>query len=124
MSWITDSEGARLFRPGSAPAAARNPARPHQPRTARFTPSGSVDFYSTYPGMYVPRPLGIRPVRPISSPAATLAAEILALYKDELEPDTPGRAGLHHHPRGQPGKSRSPLPDPDQVVAARYANYM
>jgi hypothetical protein len=28
--------------------------------------------------MYVPRPLGIRPVRPVSSPVGT-AAEILAL---------------------------------------------
>jgi hypothetical protein len=41
---------------------------------------GSVDFYSTYPGKYVPRPLGLRPVPLISSPRE-LGIEILALSK-------------------------------------------
>jgi len=25
---------------------------------------GSIEFYSTYPGMYVPQPIGARPARP------------------------------------------------------------
>ena len=39
---------------------------------------GSVDFYATYPGMYVPRPLEIRCERTEQTPAF-LAQEILAL---------------------------------------------
>jgi hypothetical protein len=27
-------------------------------------PKGSIEFYSTYPGMYVPQPIGIRAARP------------------------------------------------------------
>jgi hypothetical protein len=42
--------------------------------------TGSVEFYSTYPGMYVPRPLGLRPSRLTLSPRE-LGTEILALSK-------------------------------------------
>jgi hypothetical protein len=41
---------------------------------------GSVDFHSAYPGMYVPRSVGLRPARLTISPRE-LAAEILALSK-------------------------------------------
>ena len=41
---------------------------------------GSVDFFSTYPGMYVPRPLGIR-CDQIAATPAYLAQELLALTK-------------------------------------------
>ena len=41
---------------------------------------GSVDFYETYPGMYVPRPVGIR-LDDVQSGRTTLASEILALSK-------------------------------------------
>jgi hypothetical protein len=41
---------------------------------------GSVPAYGTYPGMYIPTPLGFRTVDTESSPAA-LAAELLALTK-------------------------------------------
>ena len=41
---------------------------------------GSVDFFSAYPGMYVPRPLGIRCDQVAATPAY-LAQEILALTK-------------------------------------------
>jgi hypothetical protein len=79
MSWITDSEGARLFRPGAAPPLRGTLLALSDRELALYT-KGSIDFYSTYPGMYVPRPLGIRPVRPVRSPADT-GAEILALTK-------------------------------------------
>jgi len=41
---------------------------------------GSVDFYGTYPGMYVPRPVGIR-LDDVQSGRLMLASEILALSK-------------------------------------------
>ncbi len=41
---------------------------------------GSIDFYSPYPGMYIPAPIGLRHVKPTQSPAA-LAREVLALIK-------------------------------------------
>ena len=41
---------------------------------------GSVDFFSTYPGLYVPRPLGFRCDRVAATPSY-LAQEILALTK-------------------------------------------
>lgn len=41
---------------------------------------GSVDFFSTYPGLYVPRPLGFRCDRTASTPTF-LAQEILGLTK-------------------------------------------
>lgn len=41
---------------------------------------GSVDFFSTYPGLYVPRPLGFRCDR-VAATSPFLAQEILALTK-------------------------------------------
>lgn len=41
---------------------------------------GSVPFYKTYPGLYVPRTLGIRPAL-IERSVEEIAAEILALTK-------------------------------------------
>jgi hypothetical protein len=41
---------------------------------------GSVPYYQTYPGLYVPRPLGIRPVV-LDRATIEVAAEILALTK-------------------------------------------
>lgn len=41
---------------------------------------GSVDFYKTYPGMYIPQPVGLRHVAPTQS-LETLVAEALALTK-------------------------------------------
>jgi len=41
---------------------------------------GSVDFFRTYPGMYIPRPLGFRCERTHETPT-TLARELLALSK-------------------------------------------
>lgn len=41
---------------------------------------GSVDFFSTYPGLYVPKPLGLRCDQVAATPAF-LAQEILALTK-------------------------------------------
>jgi hypothetical protein len=122
MSWITGREGARLFRPGSAPPLRGTLLALADRELALYT-KGSIDFYSTYPGMYVPRPLGIRPVRPVRSPADT-AAEILALTKmnwnqTRLDGQDPITIRAANQVRAVLRFS-----DPVQAVAARYANYM
>jgi hypothetical protein len=45
-----------------------------------FYTRGSVDFYETYPGMYVPRPMGLTFANVTSTPRA-IAQELLALTK-------------------------------------------
>jgi hypothetical protein len=45
MSWITNSEGARLFRPGSAPPLRGTMRTLDQHETALYR-DGSVEFYS------------------------------------------------------------------------------
>jgi hypothetical protein len=84
---------------------------------------GSVPYYKTYPGMYVPRPLGIGPAE-TEREIAEIASEILALSKlnwnrarmDARKPITlltSKRVGeiLRHV-------------DPAVTPAARYAFYM
>lgn len=124
MSWITDSEGARLFRPGSAPPLRGTLLAITDRELALYT-KGSVDFYSSYPGMYVPRPLGIHPVRPVSSPADT-AAEILALTKMNWNWNQTRLDGQSPVTIRAANQVRAVLrfSDPAQAVAARYANYM
>lgn len=41
---------------------------------------GAVEYYGTYPGMYVPRPIALRPSM-AERPLPELAAEVLALSK-------------------------------------------
>jgi hypothetical protein len=79
MSWITSSEGARLFRPGAAPPLRGTLLALSDQEIVLYT-KGSIEFYSTYPGMYVPQPIGIRPARPIRS-ARDTGSETLALTK-------------------------------------------
>src|SRR4051794_30420254 len=84
---------------------------------------GSIPYYKTYPGMYIPRPLGIRPAYTQRS-AREIAEEVLALSKlnwnrarmDASQPITlltARRVGdiLRHVPA-------------NTIPAARYAFYM
>jgi hypothetical protein len=78
LSVISDVP-VRLFRTGAYP--------PLRGTTVRFDDQlnlvylrGSIDFYQTYPGGYIPRPFGFRCDRTDESPAF-LAREILALSK-------------------------------------------
>ena len=57
LIWITDSEDVRLFRPGAA-LPLRGTFLHLGPEEHALYTGGSVEFYSTYPGMYVPHPVG------------------------------------------------------------------
>lgn len=122
MTWVTLSEGMRLFRPGAAPPLRGTHVVLDSDASVLYT-KGSVDFYSTYPGAYVPQPLGLRHQDPSRSPTA-LAAEVLALTKmnwnqtrlDGLLPVTLRSANQV--------KQVLRFCDPDSIVAMRYAHYM
>jgi hypothetical protein len=85
--------------------------------------SGSVPFYSTYPGMHVPHPIGIRPVTTSQSPRE-LGAEFLALTKMNWnQTRLDGRWPVTLRTANQV-KAVLRFCSPTQVVATRYAHYM
>jgi hypothetical protein len=51
LTWVTASEGTRLFRRGAAPPL-RGTHAELGPRDSLLYTAGSIDFYSTYPGMF------------------------------------------------------------------------
>jgi hypothetical protein len=69
----------RLFRAGDYPPLRGTLLHLDQRSLTLYT-KGSVDFFRTYPGMYVPRPLDIRSARSEQT-MAFLAREALALTK-------------------------------------------
>jgi hypothetical protein len=122
LSWITGSEGARLFRPGSAPPLRGTLLTLSDQEIVLYT-KGSVEFYSTYPGMYVPQPIGIRPADPARN-ARDIGCETLALTKmnwnqTRLDGRDPVTLRTAHQV-----KAILRFCAPDQAIATRYAHYM
>jgi len=76
---MTDRRVPRLFRIGAYPPL-RGMLMELDERSHVLYTRGSVSFYATYPGQYVPRPLLFRCDDTVSAPAE-LAREILALSK-------------------------------------------
>ncbi len=70
---------ARLFRDGAYPALRGTP-RSVDDRSHILYTRGSVNFFGTYPGMYVPRPLRFR-CDASDQTGGFLAEEILALIE-------------------------------------------
>jgi len=122
LVWITDSEDVNLFRPGDAPPLRGTFLTLSQDEHALYT-RGSIEFYSTYPGMYVPRPIGIRPARLGRSPR-DLATELLALSK--MNWNQARLDGRYPITLTTADKVKRVLRfcGPDQNVATRYAQYM
>jgi len=123
LLWLTDSEDAFLVRGASNYPPMRGTLLELDQDIFALYTHGSVPYYKTYPGMYVPRPLGIRPAE-TERDITEIAAEILALSKlnwnrarlDARKPITlltSRRVGeiLRHV-------------DKDVTEAARYAFYM
>lgn len=79
MLWLPASDPARLFRPAQHPPLRGTLLSIDGQRHVLYT-RGSVPFYGTYPGMYIPSPLPFRLAETESSPEY-LADEILALAK-------------------------------------------
>ena len=79
LLWLTSFDQLRLYRQGQQPPLRGTFVTLDDNRHLLYT-SGAVPFYRTYPGHYVPQPLGIRTVQTESGPES-LAEEILALTK-------------------------------------------
>ena len=60
MSWITSSDGARLFRPGAAPPLRGTMLTLSESELVLYT-TGSVEFYHL-PRYVHPQPIGVRTV--------------------------------------------------------------
>lgn len=75
---VIDSK-LRLFRDGNYPPYRGTLARLAENRQLLYT-RGSVWYYQTYPGLYVPQPIELRIVKSEESPAS-IAKEILGLTK-------------------------------------------
>jgi hypothetical protein len=69
----------RLYRVGDYPPLRGTFLSKSERKHVLYT-RGSVDFYETYPGMYVPRPIGLTFANVASTPRA-IAQELLALTK-------------------------------------------
>jgi hypothetical protein len=122
MTWVTLSEGMRLFRPGVAPPLRGTHVVLDSDASVLYT-KGSVDFYSTYPGAYIPQPLGLHHQDPSRSPTA-LAAEVLALTKMNWnQTRLDGQLPVTLRTANQVKKILR-FCDPTSIVAMRYAHYM
>ena len=78
MLWLSESF-TRLFRTGAYPPLRGTFLSLDDYSHVLYT-RGSVDFFSTYPGMYVPVPLRLR-CESVAQTPRYLAAEVLALSK-------------------------------------------
>jgi len=78
--WVPRRSPIRLLRNGIYPPLRGTVLRVDDEQTILYT-RGSVDFFRTYPGMYVPNPLLLRAQRRDSSDWSLLLKETLALTK-------------------------------------------
>lgn len=122
LIWIQRHGAPRLFRTGQLPPL-RCTSVQLDPRTMLLYTRGSIPYFRTYPGLYVPQPLLLRPAED-GTDLLTVATDVLALSKmnwnnaqlDERDPltlRTAYRVGaiLRHVPQ-------------DAQIATRYAHYM
>lgn len=79
LIWVQEGNQIRAFRTGQHPPLRGTLINAGNSRHVLYT-KGSVAFYETYPGMYVPDPICIRPVESHHQPER-LAEEMLALTK-------------------------------------------
>jgi hypothetical protein len=122
LLWIMRNEPVRLSRLGEHPPLRGTLLTLDADRTVLYT-RGSVPYYATYPGMYVPSPIGLRPALAASS-ARQLAEEVLALTKlNWNNTQFDGREPVTTRIADRVGSIMRYL-DPDVPVVARYAYYM
>jgi len=78
--WFPRRSPVRLLRNGIYPPLRGTTLRLDDSQSILYT-NGSVDFFRTYPGMYIPNPLTIRAIRQDTMNWDVLLAETLALTK-------------------------------------------
>lgn len=114
--------GTRLCRTGQYPPL-RGTLLSLSDMTHVLYSRGSVDFYATYPGMYVPRPLEIRLAACDETPLF-LSREILALTKMNWNnTQFDGREPITLKAARQVGNVLRYVPA-DQTIESRYSYYM
>ena len=122
LIWIQRRGAPHLFRTGQLPPL-RGTSVQFDPNALLLYTRGSIPYFRTYPGMYVPQPLLLRPAGD-GTDLQGAGADVMALSKmnwnnaqlDERDPltlRTAHRVGaiLRHVP-------------PDAQIATRYAYYM
>lgn len=113
----------RLFRMGDYPPL-RGTLFSLDSRDHALYTRGSVDFFETYPGSYVPRPLLFR-CEDVEASPATLAKEILALTKmDWNRTRFDGHSPLTVKAARSVGDVLRYVPDEQTDIADSYAHYM
>ena len=80
LLWLTTSDDAMLIRGAKQYPPLRGTLLSLSADEHVLYTHGSVPYYKTYPGLYVPRPLGLRPCA-IERSIEDIASEVLALTK-------------------------------------------
>ncbi|MCP4306360.1 MAG: hypothetical protein GY788_16145 [bacterium] len=120
--WVTDRDPARLYRSADHPPLRGTAVALADDRFALYT-RGSIEFYGTYPGMYVPAPLGLRPTERHHR-MEEIAAETLALTKlNWNHSQLDGYLPITLHAAAKVKAILRWLPE-GETPARRYANYM
>jgi hypothetical protein len=122
LVWIQRHDAPRLFRTGQLPPL-RGTSVKLDERTLLLYTRGSIPYFRTYPGLYVPQPLLLRSAGDVIDLQAA-ATDVLALSKmnwnnaqlDERDPLTLRTAH-------QVGAILRHVP-PDAQIATRYAHFM
>jgi hypothetical protein len=113
---------AKLFRRGAYPPLRGTLLNLDEQEQVLYT-RGSVEFFATYPGMYVPQPLALR-LDAGDTAAKDLAREALALTKMNWNnTQFDGYAPITTRAARQVGNILEYV-GPDDPVEPRYANYM
>ncbi len=119
---LAEDSGHRLFRYGAYPPLRGTYAELDEKHHLLYT-RGSVDFFNTYPGMYVPHPLLIR-CDAIEETPKTIAREILALSKMNWnQTQFDGALPITMLGARKVGEVLKYI-EPEGDVAERYAHYM
>ncbi len=122
LVWIPREDSPRLFRQGEQTTLRGTLLSLTDTRHLLYT-RGSVPFYRTYPGMYVPSALPFRLVE-VQSSAAEIATELLALSKMNWNAtQLDGRVPITLRTAHSIGRILKHL-GPNERPAPRYAYYM
>lgn len=122
LVWVFEAPELRLFRNGVLPPARGTTLEVSEREVLLYT-RGTVPWYGTYPGMYVPRPVALRVVEGQSA-MQDIATETLILSKMNWnQAQLDGRLPITIRTSRSVGQILRHLP-PDGPTQSSYAYYM